>query len=185
MRAAASVVLVAAVAGWAIAQPPSDREVGVRAFREVARVLQSPRCRNCHPAGDAPLQTDAGRPHAQAITRASVAAGLPCAACHQDRNAEAIGIVGGPPGAPGWALPPATTPMVFERVAPRALCEQLRDPERNGGRLGPALLDHVAHDPLVRWAWQPGGGRSRPPLNHPSFVAAFAAWTGAGMPCPP
>ena len=30
-------------------------------FMEIAQVLQSPRCMNCHPAGDAPLQTDESR----------------------------------------------------------------------------------------------------------------------------
>ncbi len=157
---------------------------GKRAFVDVARVLQSPRCQNCHPIGDAPLQTDAGRPHAMNITRQSVLAGLPCTACHQDRNSEAIGVVGGPPGAPHWGLPPRETPMVFEGKTVSALCEQLRDPARNGNKSLAALHEHVANDGLVLWGWSPGGKRTLPPLPHAEFVAAFATWVAGGGACP-
>ena len=166
------------------AAPGSDAEAGKRAFESVAAVLLSPRCRNCHPAGDRPLQTDAGRPHRFEILRRSVEAGLACSACHQDRNADALGIAGGPPGAPRWGLPPAATPMVFEGKTPRALCEQLRSPEQTGGRDLAALFHHVSEDPLVRWAWSPGGTRTRPPLSHDAFVAAFRTWVATGGACP-
>lgn len=168
------------------AAPPSAEAVAAaqRAFVDVARVLQSPRCRNCHPAGDAPLQTDAGRPHAMNISRSSVLAGLPCSTCHQERNSEAIGLAGGPPGAPHWGLPPAETPMVFEGLTVRALCEQLKDPARNGKRSLAALHDHVAHDALVLWGWAPGGKRTVPPLSHEKFVAAFATWVAGNGACP-
>ena len=43
----------------AAGEPPTSPEAGKKAFLDVARVLQSPRCMNCHPVGDAPLQTDA------------------------------------------------------------------------------------------------------------------------------
>ena len=56
--------------------PTVDAAAGARAFATVARVLQSPRCQNCHPAGDRPLQGDRGRPHRMNISRTSVAAGL-------------------------------------------------------------------------------------------------------------
>lgn len=169
------------------APPPSAEAVAAaqRAFVEVASVLQSPRCRNCHPAGDAPLQTDAGRPHAMNISRTSVLAGLPCSTCHQERNSEAIGLAGGPPGAPHWGLPPAETPMVFEGLTVRALCEQLKDPARNGKRSLAALHEHVARDALVLWGWAPGGKRTVPPLSHEKFVAAFATWVAGNGACPP
>src|SRR5207302_9892795 len=131
------------------AQPTNDKAAaGKTAFVDVAKVLQSPRCMNCHPAGDRPLQTDAGKPHAQNISRASIAAGLPCSTCHGARNSEAIGIPGGPPGAPRWNLPPAETPMVFQGKTPAALCAQLKDPEQNGHRSLAQIVDHVAPDPL-------------------------------------
>lgn len=184
--AAASATAMAAPAPSAAPPPTADViAAGQRGFVEVARVLQSPRCQNCHPAGDAPLQTDRGRPHAMNISRRSVAAGLPCRACHQERNADAIGVVGGPPGAPHWGLPPRDTPMVFQGKSVAALCAQLRDPARNGQRSLADLLEHVTHDPLVLWGWSPGGGRSLPPLAHAAFVAAFQAWVTSNGACPP
>jgi len=184
--AAVAAVVVAVASALATANAPGGDAVdaGKRAFADIARVLQSPRCRNCHPAGNAPLQTDAGVPHAMNISRASVAAGVPCASCHQDRNSEAIHIAGGPPGAPHWGLPPAETPMVFEGKTVTELCEQLKDPARNGRRSLAMLLDHVAHDPLVLWGWDPGGKRTTPPLSHDKLVAAFTAWAAADGACP-
>jgi len=166
--------------------PTTDElAAGRRAFVDVARVLQSPRCRNCHPDGDVPLQTDGGRRHAMNVSRATVAAGVPCSTCHATRNRDATRArAAGPPGAPRWGLPPADMPMVFEGRTVRALCEQLRDPARNGRRSLAALLEHVAHDPLVLWGWSPGGARSTPPLAHDAFVAAFAAWVASDGACP-
>ncbi len=157
---------------------------GKDAFLVVARVLQSPRCMNCHPAGDAPLQTDRSRPHAMNITRASVEAGLACNTCHQDRNSESVGVVGGPPGAPRWGLPPKETPMVFQGLSPAALCANLKDPSKNGGKDMAALIEHVEHDPLILWAWKPGGRRTSPPLSHEAFVDALRTWGESGGACP-
>lgn len=46
--------------------------------------------------------------------------GLRCGTCHQDHN-----LVGEhmPPGAPGWHLPPAHEPMIWEGLSERQLCE--------------------------------------------------------------
>jgi len=168
----------------AAGEPPTSPEAGKKAFLDVARVLQSPRCMNCHPVGDAPLQTDASRPHAMNVSRLSVDAGLACATCHRERNSEALGIPGGPPGAPKWGLPPKETPMVFEKTTPTAICEQMKDPARNGHKDFAALLEHVDHDPLVMWGWAPGGKRTLPPLSHPEFVLAFRTWLASGGACP-
>jgi isoquinoline 1-oxidoreductase beta subunit len=159
-------------------------ERGQKAFVTVAKVLQSPRCMNCHPAGDRPLQGDAGRPHRMWISRASVEAGLPCSTCHQERNSEAIGVVGGPPGAPHWGLPPKDAPMVFQGKTVRALCEQLKDPAQTNGKNLEALLHHVSEDALVLWGWNPGGKRKKPPVAHPQFVEAFRTWVASGGACP-
>ncbi|HEX4417242.1 MAG TPA: hypothetical protein VH165_05045 [Kofleriaceae bacterium] len=182
--AVAVLALAAGSAAIATANAPSSSEAGKRAFAEIARVLQSPRCQNCHPAGNAPLQGDVGKPHAMNISRGSIAAGVPCTACHQTRNSEAIGIAGGPPGAPNWGLPPAEIPMVFEGKTTTALCEQLKDPARNNHRTLAMLLDHVTHDPLVLWGWSPGGKRTTPPLTHDAFVVAFTTWVDSGGACP-
>jgi hypothetical protein len=160
----------------------AEDDPGVAAFGIVYQVLESPRCRNCHPAGDAPLQFDDGRPHGQNITRLSVKNGLTCATCHRDKNNARPGQ---PPGAPNWKLPPAETPMIFEGRTPKQLCEQLKDPAQTGGRDGKALIDHVANDPLVGWGWAPGPGRTPVSIPRVRVVAALETWVGAGEPCPP
>lgn len=155
---------------------------GERAFGEVARVLLSPRCRNCHPAGDAPLHGDAQpAPHTMNISRRSAGAGLPCTACHRETNGPRAGM---PPGVAGWSMPPADVPMIFEGRTPRALCAQLKDPKQTGGRDLPALREHMAKDHLVLWAWDPGPGRSKPPISHAALVLSLDAWIAAGAPCP-
>lgn len=151
------------------------------AFLEVARVLQSPRCQNCHPAGERPLRGDRGEPHAQGVQRRLLELGASCATCHQDHNAPGVGA---PPGAPHWGLPPAATPMIFEGRTPAALCAQLKDPAATGGRSLDALVHHVSHDALVLWGWAPGGERTPPPLTHAAFVAAIRAWVAHGAACP-
>lgn len=166
--------------------PPSPEAIADArvAFGDVARVLLSPRCRNCHPSGDAPLQTDAGRPHKMNVSRVSFQSGLTCSTCHQERNSEAVGVPGGPPGAPHWQLPPGDVPMRFEDHTPATLCEQLKDPARNKERSLDDLLHHVGHDPLVLWAWDPGGERTKPPMSHERFVAAFDRWVAGAGACP-
>jgi hypothetical protein len=184
MKYAIPILLLVAI-GVAVAQPSNDKvAAGKRGFLEVVKVLQSPRCVNCHPAGDRPMQGDQGKPHAQNISRRTVAAGVACTTCHQTRNSEALGIAGGPPGAPHWGLPPADQPMVFQGKSPTALCEQLKDPKQNNGKDLAGLLEHVSHDKLVLWGWDPGGKRTVPPLPHDKFVAAFAAWVASDGACP-
>lgn len=161
-----------------------DRTVaGKKAFIEVAKVLQSPRCANCHPADDRPRQGDKFTPHRQNISRKTVEAGVACTTCHQDRNSEdTVGVAGGPPGAPHWGLPPANQVFIGRSVS--ALCAQLKDPAQTGNRSLEQLLDHVTNDALVKWGWNPGGKRTLPPLPHDKFVAAFKTWVDSGGACP-
>src|SRR5229473_1575219 len=53
-----------------------------------------------------------------------------------------------------------------------------------GRRAGEAVIEHMKSDPLVLWAWNPGAGRTTPPLSHEKLVEALEAWVSAGMPCP-
>jgi hypothetical protein len=159
----------------------ADQSGGEEAFGEVAKVLLSPRCRNCHPSGDAPLQGDRPVPHAMNVSRHSNDAGLQCTGCHRETNHP---LAGAPPGAHDWRLPPATTPMVFEGRTPRELCVQLKDPAKTGGRDLGALRDHLGHDALVLWGWKPGPGRSTPPLSHADMMKNLEVWIAAGAPCP-
>lgn len=173
------------LAAIAFAQPAPDKIAAAKqAFGNVARVLQSPRCMNCHPAGDRPLQGDLSTPHAQNISRRTAAAGVPCQTCHQDRNSEAVGVAAGPPGAPNWGLPPPEIPMVFQGKTPTQLCEQMKDPAQNHDRSLAQLLEHATSDPIVLWGWNPGGKRTLPPLSHDEFVKAFQIWVDGGGACP-
>jgi len=75
--------------------------------------------------------------------------------------------------------------MLWEGRTKQQICEQMKDPARNGGRrTGEEVIEHMKVDPLVLWAWNPGAGRTTPPLSHEKFVEALEAWVGAGMPCP-
>ncbi len=162
-----------------------------RATREVAaawdvvyRVLQHPRCVNCHPAGDAPLQGEASLTHGQNVQRGPEGRGLfalRCSDCHQTSNLEGAHL---PPGAPHWQLPPPAMPLVFEGRSSRELCRQLADPARNGQRSPEQLLEHMRSDPLVLWGWNPGEGRAPVPVSHADFVAAVRTWVAGGCGCP-
>ena len=163
---------------------PEETEKAVSAFMDVYSVLQHPRCLNCHPSGDAPLQYDDSRPHAMNITRSSTEAGLACATCHQTQNSEAYGVAGGPPGAPNWHLPDKDMPLIFESRTPEQLCNQLKNPSENGNKTMEQLHHHVAYDPLVLWGWTPGGERTVPPVAHADFASQFQVWIAAGAPCP-
>lgn len=46
-----------------------DSIESVKAFMQVYKVLKSPRCMNCHPAGDVPLQGDDSHLHAMSPKR--------------------------------------------------------------------------------------------------------------------
>src|SRR6185436_12198909 len=54
------------------------------AWDTIYGVLQHPRCMNCHPVGDAPLQGDDSHVHAQYVTRGADgqgAVGMRCDTC--------------------------------------------------------------------------------------------------------
>jgi mono/diheme cytochrome c family protein len=154
------------------------------AFLEAYAVLMHPRCVNCHPAGDRPLQGDDSRVHAQNVQRGADGKGLfalKCANCHQPANVPGENM---PPGTRNWHLPPADMPMVFQGLTPAELAAQLKDRRRNGGKTLPQILHHVAKDPLVLWGWDPGDGRSKPPLTHEQFVERMREWIDGGAPIP-
>ena len=162
-----------------------EAEKSKAAFKEASAVFFSARCSNCHPAGDAPLQGDERRVHDQGVTRGPEGkgpAGMSCSTCHQEENIDGEGL---PPGAPNWHMPPEAQKMVFEGLTAAMLCEQLKDPLRNGGRK--SVQDAIAHvetDPLVGWAWAPGSGRSVPPMTREDFVKKLKEWADNGAVCP-
>ena len=160
----------------------ADRDARAAAiFTEATKVMLSPRCANCHPSGDSPLQGDDKTLHNPPVTRGPADQGVPgllCSSCHQDRNLELARV----PGAPKWHLAPKVMAWVGKR--PAALCEQLKDPKRNGGKTLQQLVDHSAHDELVAWGWNPGHGRTPAPGSQARFGALIAAWVELGAGCP-
>lgn len=161
-----------------------DEAASKEAFLAVYKVLMSPRCMNCHPKGDAPLQGDDSHVHTMDVTRGPDGKGLyamKCANCHQSGNTPGLNM---PPGNPNWHLPPADMPMVFEGKSPRELALQLKDPNQNGHKTLQQLIDHVSHDTLVMWGWNPGDGRTLPPLKHAEFAKQFKTWVAKGAAVP-
>ncbi|MGA8268541.1 MAG: hypothetical protein WB787_12315 [Candidatus Acidiferrales bacterium] len=175
-------LVAASPAGSGPATP--DAAASRAAFLQVYSVLTSPRCQNCHPAGDTPLQGDDSHVHIQNVKRGRDGHGvygMRCDTCHQSKNLPGAHM---PPGNPKWSLPPADQKMTFVGRSPAELCKQIKDPNQNGKRSLEALLDHVANDDLVAWGWNPGDGRTLPPLTRPETVAQMKIWISGGAACP-
>jgi hypothetical protein len=150
-------------------------------FTEAAKVLTSPRCMNCHPAGDRPLQGETQRPHQPPVERGPDgfgAAWMRCATCHGDANFDAAGM----PGHAHWHLAPRE--MAWQDKTLGEICAQIKDPARNGGRSLQQILTHMATDTLVGWAWAPGFGRQPAPGTQQELGALIEAWMKAGAACP-
>jgi hypothetical protein len=165
--------------GPQVGNPNTTTEAGLRAFADVLSVMHSPRCLNCHPAGDVPRQTNVRRPHFPPVNRGADGHGLigmRCSTCHQSEN-QANGI----PGAPDWGLAPRS--MAWEGLSDHELAELLKDPARNGHRTPGQIVEHLSSG-LVEWAWQPGGDRTPPPISHAEFIQRFQDWIAAGAPSP-
>jgi hypothetical protein len=188
--AAMAVLLVSAMAaanggsrgGSAAAQP--DASASQTAFQQVYKVLTSPRCQNCHPAGDAPLQGDDSHVHLQNVKRGKDGHGVPamrCDTCHQTANLAGAHM---PPGNPKWSLPSPEHKMVFVGRSAGELCRQIKDPKLNGGRTLEQIFHHIADDDLVGWGWNPGEGRALPPLSRRDTVAQLKIWIDGGAACP-
>jgi len=163
-------------------QKTSEAERSAAAFREVATVLQHPRCMNCHVLGDHPRQGDDRHIHAQNVLRGPDGKGLPglrCSNCHQESNHEAAG---GPPGAPDWQMPGAAQPMAWEGLSVGDLCRTITDPNRNGHRKVEDLIPHMRTS-LVVWAWAPGPERTTPPLSYEQFNSKLREWIDTGAVC--
>jgi hypothetical protein len=160
----------------------ADRQArAIALFQEAGKVLQHPRCVNCHPAGDRPRQTDRARPHEPLVVRGADghgAATLPCNTCHGAANFDPAHV----PGHPEWHLAPLA--MAWEGRSLGQICEQIKDRARNGGRDMAALLHHVGEDTLVGWAWTPGFGRTPAPGTQARFGEIMRAWADAGAACP-
>lgn len=156
-----------------------DSTESVQAFSKVYQVLMSPRCMNCHPTGNVPLQGDDSHLHTMLPQRGVNGQGvyaMKCGNCHQASTMPGRHT---PPGNPKWHLPPANMKMVFQGRTPNQLARQLVDPKQNGGKSMKELLEH-ADDTLVLAGWHPGEGRTLPPLSHAEFKKAWTTWLQKG-----
>jgi len=164
--------------------PKPDANASREAFLQVYIVFTSPRCQNCHPSGDSPLQGDDSHVHLQNVQRGNSGHGvygMRCNTCHQSANLSGEHM---PPGNPKWSLPPPEQKMIIVGRSPAELCRQLKDRKQTGGRGLQQLLEHVSTDDLVGWAWNPGAGRNLPPLSRADTVAQMKLWIAGGAACP-
>lgn len=148
-----------------------DSVASVKAFQQVYAVLMSPRCMNCHPSGDIPLQGDDSHIHTMQPKRGADGKGLyamKCMNCHQPENTPGQHT---PPGNPNWHLPPADMKMVFQGRTAHQLAKQLIDPKQNGNKDLKKLIEH-ADDGLVLAGWKPAEGLKLPPISHKEFKKA-------------
>jgi hypothetical protein len=171
---------------------PSDERVAakvgspeaVAAWDVIYKVLQHPRCMNCHPAADAPLQGDKSEPHQQSVMRGKDGHGITamkCQTCHQEKN-----LVGEhlPPGGPDWHLPKPEMKLVFEGRTSIELCRQLQDRKRNDNHSMEEIFEHMDKAPLVLWGWDPGNGRAPVPTSHADLMKAVRTWMDNDCGCP-
>jgi hypothetical protein len=162
---------------FAAISDPAERSRAI--FSEAAKVLTHPRCMNCHLATDRVLQGDDNHPHQPMATRQT-----PCVTCHTDRNftlhepASYRSI----PGHPRWMAAPVE--MAWEGKSVGEICQQIKDPDRNGGRNLSLLHEHLAHDDLVAWGWHPGEGRDPAPGSQALLGQLIQAWIDTGAQCP-
>ncbi|MCI4592176.1 Isoquinoline 1-oxidoreductase subunit [Sphingobium sp. BYY-5] len=178
VRTSAQRVDLRPVSDFAAIADPAERSVAL--FEEAGRVIQHPRCLNCHPRSDRPTQTDEMRPHSPAVLRGEDGHGLPtlrCTTCHHAQNAQASGV----PGNPKWALAPLE--MAWQGKSLGDICRQLLDPARSH-MTREQLLHHMAQDGLVGWAWHPGDKRTPAPGTQNQFGNLIKSWIETGAQCP-
>ena len=168
------------------AAPGTDRATSLAAFEQMAPVLTSPRCVNCHTKTNFPREGDDSHADLFGVSRGPHdmgAPGLHCATCHGRANNVASGV----PGADDdWRLAPLS--MEWEGLTPAQICRELKDPARNGHRTGAQVIEHLA-TPFVKWGWAPGHDihgkpRSTPPVAYDVFLKAAQTWVATGEACP-
>jgi hypothetical protein len=186
LGAVVAVTLVIAAPQRSASQPATRDAESVAAFGEMATVLTSPRCQNCHTLTAYPRQGDDRHAHRFNVMRGPEGRGPPglqCPTCHGLANNAQSGV----PGADEtWRLAPIS--MGWDGLSAGELCGHLKDPTRNGNRTGTQVIDHLRTH-LVMWAWAPGTdahGRPRtaPPMPYASFIKAAEAWVRTGEACP-
>ena len=160
---------------------------GLTAWSKIFEVVSHPRCANCHVADGRPMWS--GSHYGGAYKHPMYVGGDPdmlfgmpgmmCDTCHMAENSEKRH---GPPGADVWHLPPPE--MAWWGKTTSDICEQIKDPSRNGERSLAAIEEHISKDSLVAWGWSPGEGREPAPYSASETASLVAVWAAAGAPCP-
>ena len=164
---------------------------GLAAWSRIYEVTSHPRCANCHVGpSDRPMWSGPSygktRPHGMNIRADESRIGaetIPCRTCHATTRDKSTGA---PHHAPqvtdAWMLAPVEAHW-FGRSSDE-ICAQLRDTDLNGGRDFLEIAEHLGHDVILHWAWEPGGGREPAPYSLAEHTEDVLAWGAAGMPCP-
>jgi mono/diheme cytochrome c family protein len=150
-------------------------------FTEAGKVIQHPRCINCHPVGERPLQGEQMQLHQPLVVRGpddKGAVALRCSTCHGVANYEPAGV----PGHPLWHVAPRS--LAWQGLSLGQICSQLKDRRRNGNKSLAQIHEHMAKDTLVGWGWTPGGKRAPAPGTQERFGELIGAWIDTGADCP-
>jgi len=170
------------------------QEQGLANWQTFYEVASHPRCSNCHVgASNRPMWSGPSygktRPHGMNINADESRIGLeavPCATCHVtllESSDDANAMPHTPPRvAAPWALAPVEAEWFGKSSA--YICNQLKDPERNGNRTIQEVASHLDHDKILHWAWNPGGNRQPAPHSLQKVMGALMKWSAAGTPCP-
>jgi len=173
--------------------PPSEGsitiEAGLDAWTRIYEVTSHPRCSNCHVGADnrpmwSGLTYGKVRPHGMNINAGDSRIGaetIQCSTCHAYRESVNDIPHAAPQVAMNWQLAPVEAEW-FGKSSDE-ICNQLRDPDRNGGRTMVELAEHLNHDLILHWAWNPGGGREAAPYSLQEHIDDLLVWGVAGFPC--
>jgi len=168
--------------------PAQAQDSGLAAWSKIHQVFSHPRCANCHVGPDnAPIWSGRSygaepRRHGMNINAGPSRIGaetIACGTCHTPHNSQ---LPHGPPGAPGWMLPPVE--MQWSGKSSAEICAQVKDRARNGERSIAAVAEHVEQAELVHWGWAPGPGREPAPYSAGELAEFIRQWDAAGAPCP-
>ncbi len=171
-----------------IATPALAQDQGLQFWSKIYDVVSHPRCANCHVGPDnVPMWSGSSygskaRPHGMNVNAGVSRIGneyIVCSTCHALHNSQ---LPHGPPGAHIWLLPPST--MQWFGKSNAEICAQIKDPARNGERTIAEIAEHIAHEELVHWGWDPGPGREPAPYSAAELVEFVKQWDAAGAPCP-
>ena len=167
---------------------------GLASWQMFYEVASHPRCSNCHVgAANRPMWSGPSygktRVHGMNINAGESRIGsetLVCSTCHTTLSAPDPQANAVPHSAPRvaqtWALAPVEAEWFGKSSA--YICNQLKDPERNGNRTIREVAAHLDHDAVLRWAWAPGGDREPAPHSLQEAMDALMKWAAAGTPCP-